>query len=133
MKLNSKKDFTVYLSSLGSKSYFPDNNNDTFANVLHKPLLGMNNYEVCMIACYLSSLVSISTILVCTDIVVPTFYNEKQMPVIGVYSPNISVKPVYMPLATNTISMITIKLRDVYGAILTLPAMPLVVLHFKEK
>ncbi len=55
------------------------------------------------------------------------------MPVIGVYSPNISVKPVYMPMAIDTISMITIRLRDVYGAILTLPSMPLVVLHFKEK
>ncbi len=133
MKPNSKKDFTIYLSSLGSKNYFPNNDHDTFANVLHKPLLNMNNYEVCMLAYYLSPPVPGKTVLVCTDIVLPTFYNEIQMPVIGVYSPNISVKLVYMPLVTDAISTITISLIDLYGAKLSLTSESLIVLHFQEK
>lgn len=84
---HSTNNITVYLTSVGSKQYFPENDNSTFTNMLSNPLDNMYNFEVCMAACHISAPLPSTTILVCSNIVEPTFFNEKQMPIIGVYSP----------------------------------------------
>lgn len=124
-------DFTVYLTSLGSGTYFPDNDNGYFSNALYRPLTGMQNYKVGLIGCYISSPSPPDTILVCLNIVPPNCFNEKQLPVVGVY-PSSNSRPTYVNVIADTISIISCSLFDVSGKKVSLNSVPLIVLHFKK-
>lgn len=125
-------DFTIYVTSLGSKGYFPSNTNTDFSNVLYKPLVGMQNFEVCLAACHISPPLPTATVLICSNIVVSSYYNEKQMPIVGIYS-KYDTKHIYVPLATDLISVITCNLMDVAGRKVDIQTVPVVVLHFRKK
>lgn len=131
---NIPAEFTVYLTSTGSKTAFPTNVHTTFSNVLPRPLSYMQNYQVALAACHIPDATPGHTILVCSDIVVPSFFNERQMPIIGIYAAHTgSIIHAYTNLVMNTIPTITCYLLDVNGKKLELHSSPLVVLHFKRK
>lgn len=124
----------VYLTSLGSRGFFPENDNSSFANMLQRPLIDMRNYKVRLAACHIPSLSPADTVVVCSNIVSPTFFNESQIPVLGVYSGSAgNVIHTYSDLMSNTISLITCNLVDIAGNKLSLNTAPLIVLEFKHK
>lgn len=94
----------------------------------------MNKFEVCMTGCFIQPPLPASTVLVCSNIVTPSLFNEKRLPIIGVYSSLVSdIKRVYLPLAMDTIYVVTCSLLDVTGAESVLESTPLIALHFREK
>lgn len=122
-------EFTIYLSSLGSLAYFPDNDNSAFSNLLQTPLTDMKNYRVGLAGCYISSAKTTDTILVCSNIVSPSLFNDKQMPVVGVHS---AKQILYHKLAMETIYTITCTLVDANGVKISLDTPPLIALHFSK-
>lgn len=125
-------DFVVYLTSLGSKNFFPNNDNAHFSNFLIHPLNNMDDYKVGLSACFISSPAPADAVLICSNIVAPTYYNEKQLSILGVYTGS-DVVCVYSNVAMNVIGTITCTLYDVNGVKISLNTAPLLVLHFRPK
>lgn len=128
--------FQVYLSSKGSSSYFPTNKANKFINVLETPLSGMTDYKVCMSACFLSSPLTKGVFChVLCDIVQPSPYDDRKMPLLGIVtSENVSLpEPIYAPVCQNTISAISVSLTDSKGDLLQLTGNVLLTLSFQRQ
>lgn len=124
-------DFTVYLTSLGSVVYFPENDNSTFSNLLQTPLRNMSSYKVGLAGCHISAVKPTDTIIVCSNIVANSFFNDKQLPIVGVYS-SAAREIQYTKLVSDEIYVITCSLVDASGKKISLDAPPLISLHFRK-
>lgn len=132
MNLNSNNEYTVYLTSLGSEGYFPDNTFSQFKNILSHPLTNMQNYKVGLAACHIPG--TADTVLVCLDIVTPTFFNDKQLPIVGACSGYFGdILHTYANLSVETVTSIGCTLLDVHGQPISLRTVPLIILHFMKK
>ena len=127
--------FNVYLTSKGSKTYFPGNQSSNFTNLLAFPLTNMLNYKVCLSGCVFSPSLPENTVAhICSDIVLGSLYNDNKLPIISVVGRDTTcfTKPIYTRVARDTVSAITISLTDASGQPLTLTNDVFLTLTFKE-
>lgn len=118
-KMNPNSRF-VALSSVGSQAFFPDNTPSSFTNVLAEPLGPVTHLR--LVDCIVSSK---DPLLVCSNLVAPSLFNEKLLPILSVFP--IRTEQPY--LALNAASNVKVWLLDLHGQPVALNGLTFLVIH----